>query len=351
MTNVHPVAGARDRDGGGPALLPPACFARGTGIATPRGTVPVESLRPGDSVLSAFGGTRIVLWLGYRRVDCRRHPLPREVWPIRIRAGAFARGQPVRDLVLSPNHGVYMADATGGPGVLIPVRCLLNGSTVVQEAADTITYYHVELPHHDVILAEGLPTESYLDVGNRGAFENGGEPLQLHPAFTRRASDAESWEGVVVQGPAVAAARQRLLARESALGFATTGDPDLRLQIPGRLLRAACDGQTCRFALPGGTDAGWLVSRVFVPAERLADNDDRRLLGVAVTRLALGRRELDLAGPALGEGWHPPEPGRRWTTGCAAVALGGARTLIVSVAGAGPYLRPRRRTVTQATSP
>ena len=35
-----------------------------------------------------------------------------------------------------------------------------------------MTYYHVELSTHDVILAEGLATESYLDTGNRAAFES-----------------------------------------------------------------------------------------------------------------------------------------------------------------------------------
>ncbi len=50
---------------------------------------------------------------------------------------------------------------------MIPVHCLINGTTIRQVAADAVTYYHVELPRHDVILAEGLPAESYLDTGNR----------------------------------------------------------------------------------------------------------------------------------------------------------------------------------------
>jgi hypothetical protein len=55
-------------------------------------------------------------------------------------------------------------------GVLIPVRHLLNGASIVQEPVDHVTYWHVELPTHGVLLAEGLPVESYLDTGNRPAF-------------------------------------------------------------------------------------------------------------------------------------------------------------------------------------
>ena len=58
-------------------------------------------------------------------------------------------------------------------GALIPMRYLINGSTIVQEPVDEVTYYHVELAAHDVILAEGLPCESYLNTGNRVAFTNG----------------------------------------------------------------------------------------------------------------------------------------------------------------------------------
>jgi hypothetical protein len=59
-------------------------------------------------------------------------------------------------------------------GVLIPIRYLVNGRTIAQEKVDAVTYYHVELPRHDVVLADGLPCESYLDTGNRGAFAEAG---------------------------------------------------------------------------------------------------------------------------------------------------------------------------------
>ena len=86
---------------------------------------------------------------------------------MRVKVGAFGTGRPRRDLVLSPDHAVHGSALADGPAVLVPVRYLVNGATIVQEAADAISYFHVELDRHDVLLAEGLPTESYLDTANR----------------------------------------------------------------------------------------------------------------------------------------------------------------------------------------
>jgi hypothetical protein len=144
-----------------------ACFASATRIATPEGEVAVEALREGQQVLTASGETAPIVWLGHRISDCSAHPRPEEVWPVRIRAGAFGAKLPVRDLSLSPDHAVLV------DGVLVPARYLVNGSTITREQVDEVTYWHVELPAHGVLLAEGLPCESYLDTGNRAVFDHG----------------------------------------------------------------------------------------------------------------------------------------------------------------------------------
>jgi hypothetical protein len=158
-------------------------FASGTRILTDRGEVSIEILREGDAIETVTGAFRPVVFLGRRRVDCSRHPTPCDVWPVRVRAAAFAEGVPHRDLLLSPDHGVYIDD------VLIPIRHLINGATIIQEAVDEVMYWQVELPEHAVIFAEGLPCESYPDADGRTAFENGGKVMQLHPRFT-----AYAWE-------------------------------------------------------------------------------------------------------------------------------------------------------------
>ena len=147
---------------------PAPCFATGTRILTPRGEVAVEALRVGDTVVTRSGAHRPVVWLGHRRVDCRGDARPHDVRPVRIAAHAFAPGMPHRALLLSPDHAVSTCD-----GVLVPARYLLNGATVTQVAVDEVIYWHVELERHDIVLAEGMPAESYLDTGNRAAFADG----------------------------------------------------------------------------------------------------------------------------------------------------------------------------------
>jgi T5SS/PEP-CTERM-associated repeat protein len=177
------------------ALVDVACFAAGTRIRTTRGEVKVEELREGDAAFTAIDGREAsIIWIGHRAVDCKRHPRPETVWPVRISAGAFGRNLPKRVLTLSPDHAVYVNE------VLVPVKHLVNGTTIRQVKVDRVTYYHVELERHDVIYAENLPAESYLDVWDRGNFANGGAVVRLHMDL------AHHWEvggcaPLVVYGP------------------------------------------------------------------------------------------------------------------------------------------------------
>ena len=133
--------------------------------------MPVEALAVGDLVETASGALRPVAWLGHRVVDCRRHPRPGEVMPIRIAAHAFGPDRPARDLVVSPGHAICV-DVMGE--VLIPAGALVDGRGVVRLEVERVTYWHVELDAHDILLAENLPAESYLEMDNRGFFADDG---------------------------------------------------------------------------------------------------------------------------------------------------------------------------------
>lgn len=103
---------------------------------------------------------------------------------------------------------------------LIPIKYLLNGTTVRQIRATDVTYYHVELSTHDVLLTERLPVESFLDTGVRGAFGNGGAVVQLHPQFAAGAREALGCAPLVVAGPQLEAARALLRRRPETTEFA-----------------------------------------------------------------------------------------------------------------------------------
>ncbi|MFI4981359.1 MAG: Hint domain-containing protein, partial [Nevskiales bacterium] len=308
-----------------------ACFRSGTRITAEHGDVPVEALRIGDRVRTR-GGEMPIRWIGHRKIDVCRHPRPDAVWPVRILAHAFGDDLPRRDLLLSPDHAVHIG------GVLIPIRYLVNGATIAQEEADAVTYWHVELEHHDVILAEGLPCESYLDTGNRAAFANGGTLVQAHPDFSRRVWESQACAKLVLNGAELAAARSLLLERAVAIGHAITGDASLRLVADGYAMAPEITGRLHRFHLPALACRTTLVSRNAVPAEIRADSDDHRRLGVAISRVLLDGRSVALDDAALGCGWHEVEagegaaPGWRWTDGDASLAIVGVQVLEVEVA-------------------
>jgi hypothetical protein len=186
------------------------CFASGTRILATDGEKLVEDIAVGDDLVTVRGGgpvTRKVVWTGKRAIDIRRHPRPELVRPIRIIAGAIAPGVPERDLRLSPEHAVYL------DGKLFTAGSLVNGTTIYQEQNTThVTYHHIEVQNHDILMADGLPCESYLDTGNKTMFENVSGITILHPDFCS-GPGAEFCAPLVRDGEELEAIRARLNGR------------------------------------------------------------------------------------------------------------------------------------------
>ena len=134
--------------------------------------------------------------------------------------GAFGDNLPKRDLLLSPWHSVYVN------GIFVPAYDLLNDATVYQDQSIfKVTYYHLELPTHNAIYAEGMPAETYLDDNNRGFFlsntEDGKHATSLVTEVPKLASK-EIWSNkgfaqVVRKGPELEAVRQHLAKRIPAV--------------------------------------------------------------------------------------------------------------------------------------
>jgi hypothetical protein len=170
------VAGAKAAHAG--AIFPPwghkkghhgghPCFLKGTRIRTPNGEVAVESLAVGDMVQTVSGEAKPIKWIGRRRYErAAGESWGAEVLPVKVARSAFGPLNPHTDLFLSDTHAVYL------DGLLIPIGNLVNGTTIVKCKTldvETIQYLHIELAAHDVIFAEGAPTETLL--GER-AFDN-----------------------------------------------------------------------------------------------------------------------------------------------------------------------------------
>ena len=205
------LTAAPDTNIRGVAFAPQAvtCFATGTAIRTARGDVAVERLEVGDLAVTAGGALRPIRWIGHRRIT-REGGLDFETQPICVHSGAFGVGLPSRDLRLSPGHPVLVgADEDGAGGHLVPVMCLVNGTTVRREAVAHVTYWHVELDAHDILLAEGLPAESYLDWGDRTFFTEGADHALINPDFVVVGLAARC-RPVAIDGGVVEGERRRL---------------------------------------------------------------------------------------------------------------------------------------------
>ncbi len=317
------------------------CYCRGSRILTHRGEVAVEDLRVGDLAVTASGRRRPIVWIGHRRLDLSRHPDPLAVCPVRVSAHAFGDGLPRRDLWLSPGHNI------ASEGVIMPISSLINGRSVTQIKQDRVEYWHVELDAHDILLAEGLPAESYLDCGNRVAFANGGAFIEAHPDFAPKYW-SETCLPLVKQGAPVAATKARLIERLTNQGHRIVHEADAHLVVDGRRIDPSRTSETrLVFALPAGARDIALRSNVFVPAHTIADSADARELGICVAEL-----QIDGATVALDEasasGWREAEFvdgrfARRWTTGATPLPAG-SRRVTVDLAGVGYYwLAPPER--------
>ena len=313
------------------------CFAGGTGIRTPFGDVAVEALRPGDKVAVKVDGLtryRDVVWVGFRHLDLTDHPFPELVAPIRICRDAIGPGLPAKDLLVSPDHCLFLDDK------LVPAKLLLNGMTVVRDTAvRSVSYYHVELANHGILLAEGLPVESYLDTGNRAFFANAGLALLVHPEFHVNAGlrcwETDACAPLAVSQTVVAPIWRRIADRAEALGhapplLATTAEADVHLLVDGKAVYpVAVHRGRHSFALPRGARSVRLMSRADIPGDLIPALDDWRRLGVRVNGMTLrigdDWHDIPADHPSLRQGWHTAERDStslwRWTDGDALLPL------------------------------
>lgn len=300
-----------------------ACFLKGTHIATPEGEKTVESLVAGDKVITASGGVATVKWLGHRTLYKNRIPAKDAVraFPILIKKDAIADNVPHADLVVSPGHHLEFN------GALVPAMMLVNGQTIVQQFdRRSFEYFHVELEQFDIILAEGVPAESYVDMGNRSMFQNADE-VAMNPDFGP-SEGRPNIEGIVIarEGAVVEAIRKQLLARAELLtGAQRTTDAALCVEVNGRIIQATPEfvkEGVYRFELPENAGDVRIVSRSSLVRDvtHLARRDIRRV-GVGLSAIAFtdsnGRHDIDLMDSRI-SGMNQPQDVKgtamRWTT-------------------------------------
>lgn len=170
-------------EGNGASLfsLPPVpCFVAGTMIFTAEGAKAVETLAPGDLLLTRDRGMQPIRWVGQVTVDGTGRFAPICFMPETV-------GN-TTTLMVSPNHRMLITGWRaeiyfGEREILAPAKSLVNGKTVRVAPCERVTYVHLLLDRHEVIFAEGAATES-LHPGDylmSGASDTRAEILELFP--------------------------------------------------------------------------------------------------------------------------------------------------------------------------
>ena len=169
-----------------PPEPPVVCYAKGTLILTKRGLIPIEMIKAGDKVLTngkiyynkiiKNENTKLekVMWVSKFKVN----KLNSSSRPICIKKNALAKNLPFKDLYVSPNHSIVI------DGEMVLAKELVNEHTIYQDnACQDVEYYHLECEHHSTIFANGVLSESYLDLNNRTVFDNS---VKIHPKIMKK---------------------------------------------------------------------------------------------------------------------------------------------------------------------
>jgi hypothetical protein len=169
------------------------CFVKGTLVTTDRGDVRVESLVPGDQVLTLDRGYQTLRLALNRTVDAENLRANPKLLPVRITAGAMGAGLPKRDLWVSRQHRMVVkskisARMFDSATVLVAAIKLTEMPKIdVDETATQVTYFHLLFDNHEVVYAESAPSESFF----------------LGPE-TRKTVPAAAWEEITTLFPHVA---------------------------------------------------------------------------------------------------------------------------------------------------
>ncbi|NVN05557.1 Hint domain-containing protein [Asaia spathodeae] len=340
-------------EGTGNSTVFSVCFLSGTMIRTPDGERAIETLSAGDAVHVYHRGcveTQNVIWVGYRSIteeDSASYDITD--YPVRIEAEAFGGGMPYKDLLVTPEHCVFLA------GNLVPVRMLVNGRSIRHDTSlKSYGYYHIETDCHSVVMADGLLCESYLDSGNRHDLAArswveaplpvvsgmSGKHRMAAPLCVSRAFVEPIWKGLARRAGQVCDTRD--IRHIDPMFHLSTEEGHIM-----EPLRVA--GDRYIFQIPGHYGAVYLCSRAARPSDAVGPYvDDRRQLGVLIGAGTLydpsSTQEIDVRDFLhAARGWHAAENGQlRWTSGRAFLPLdtlkdAGMRILAVQIVAGGPY--------------
>ena len=149
-----------------------SAFAAGTLVDTDHGPLPVETLLPGDLVLTHDEGPRPLVWTGRMRAGTPA---------VLIRTGSLAPGLPLRDTIVAAGHPLLIER------VLVPASSFEDGEPLPAPATLCVLLLPMQalIRTHGVWSASALPDLAFLaafpDAATALARIGGAGPLPVRP--------------------------------------------------------------------------------------------------------------------------------------------------------------------------
>lgn len=321
------------------------CFLKDVEIETLFGSKLIQDLQINDEIVTIKNNEKIVKKIT-SIISNNIVVKNKDQLPIRILKSAIADNIPYKDLLVTPEHCLFIK------GQFIPARMLVNGRSIIQDTSfSNYDYYHIETEEHSVIIADGMLTESYLDTdikinnhlsikGKKTWEKDAAAPLNTSRNFVETIYQEIENRANLLNLP------------NNHLENKLTNDHNLYLTtLDGHKLSAIYTKDNCiAFRLPPNIDHVTLHSRTSRPSDVIGPFiDDRRHLGVLINNITLSDNDetftintyLNIKNLL---GWSVQEKTPcRWTLGKAELPLNKRNKdtigiLRISIIAGGPYL-------------